>query len=365
MKDKLPIAKLLLPMAMTAIVSSVLAVGLFKLMDRREPVVLLPSMPNEASRSIEIAPTLPAAVPDYARWELVKTLPWSDGDTRCVAFSPDGRTLAVGGGRCLEAVRSPDGYPGCAETGLVQLWDAKIWSAKLQIVEARDQSVAIAFYPEGTAMIIGDRRVTKIVDAKTGALKFSIPGGCSSLALNPQENILATNADVFWNSLTGEPKPCFAGYVGDWWTFSPDGRSFYANAHVFAVKTGREYGTMFKPGCWGKAVFSHDSKMIATNHDLWMVGGDKPVWKCVISGSTYPSGIAFTPGDKFVISSDYNSGVSIVDAATGEIVNTLLPGQPIMGMSLSPDGSYLATIGFGVNEPVKVWRVGLRERDGI
>ena len=122
---------------------------------------------------------------------------------------------------------------------------------------------------------------------------------------------------------------------------------------------------MFKSGCRGMGTFSHDNKMIGTAHDLWMVGGgEKPVWKCVVPGSTYPSGIAFTPDDKFLLSSDYSSGVSIVDVANGEIVNTLIPGHNVMGMAVSPDGSLLVTIGFAANEPIKVWKVGLRAKDG-
>ena len=161
--------------AMTAIVSSVLTAGLFKLMDRREPGPLSPASVQETTRSIEVpaAPLTPVA--DYTRWELVRTLEWNNGNTRCVAFSPDGQTLAVGGGRYLEGVLSADGYPGSAETGLVQLWDVKTWSAKLQIAEPMDQSIAIVFYPEGLTIAVGDRRKTKIVDTRTGALKFSIP----------------------------------------------------------------------------------------------------------------------------------------------------------------------------------------------
>jgi hypothetical protein len=47
------------------------------------------------TKPIQAAGLTPNSLPDFTRWTLEKTLQWDERETTCVAFSPDGRTIAV------------------------------------------------------------------------------------------------------------------------------------------------------------------------------------------------------------------------------------------------------------------------------
>ena len=55
--------------------------------NRANETLLPPLPPLEAKRD-----------PDYSQWTLVRTFPWNAEELNCVSFSPDGQTIAVGGG---------------------------------------------------------------------------------------------------------------------------------------------------------------------------------------------------------------------------------------------------------------------------
>ena len=132
-------------------------------------------------------------VADYSVWNLDKTLRWDSPDLNCVAFSPDGQTIAVGGGAVL---RSED-FDDPLENGRVQLWDVSNGAPKLTLTDPDDEVDSVAFYPDGLSLAVGDRNKTKIVDVKTGSIRFILPeGGYGPIAFNVQEKILATNGGV-------------------------------------------------------------------------------------------------------------------------------------------------------------------------
>jgi WD40 repeat protein len=66
--------------------------------------------------------------------------------------------------------------------------------------------------------------------------------------------------------------------------------------------------------------------------------------------------MAFTPDDRFVISSDRYGEIEVRDAATGRVVTSFRGHKQTNGMALSRDGSTLVTVGEGEGEGVKIWR---------
>jgi WD40 repeat protein len=308
------------------------------------------------------SPPQPKMVADYSVWNLDKTLSWDSHYLNCVAISPDGRTIAVGGGtsNIIESIPNP------IETGRVQLWDVSDGAAKLSLTDPGGQIHSVAFYPDGSSLVVGDSNKTKIVDVKTGSVRFMLPEGCrESIAFNVQEKILATNGgSLFWDSVTGQKKPSFIDTDG-FAVFSPDGKILYVNGHLWDVRSGRKYASL--SGCVSTpAAFSHDGQLVASAFGLWTIRGGEPLWSIApemrnVNQLSCTSGAAFSPDDRFLITFNWKGEFEVHESSSGRTVMNATPHLIVNGMALSQDGTVLVTIEEGDDDPIKIWRVGLRQ----
>ena len=105
---------------------------------------------------------------DYLQWNLKRTFPWNLGQTTCVAFSLDGRTVAVGGGLRLSR-ELPDGDFEPLESGGVCVWDVSTGTATLTVREDSDRVNALLYLLEGQ-LVIEHSRAVKLIDPRTGAV---------------------------------------------------------------------------------------------------------------------------------------------------------------------------------------------------
>jgi len=313
-------------------------------------------------------------VADYSVWNLDKTLRWDSPELNCIAFSPDGQTIAVGGG----AIFLNDNGAPHLENGRVQLWDVSDGAPKLSLADPADEVHSVAFYPDGLSLAVGDTNKVKIVDVKTGSIRFILPeGSYGAIAINGQEKILATNGGrSFWDPITGQKKPSFI--VSDHFAvFSPDGKIFYVDGSLWDVRTGTKYARL-SDEAYTHVAFSHDGQFVASAYGLWTIRGGKPLWSIAVkhinrrgrnrsrvtSGVLSPgaaSGAAFSPDDRFLITFDYNGEFKVHDSSTGMVVMEAKPHLDVYEMALSPDGTVLLTADrSATDDPLKIWRIGLR-----
>jgi WD40 repeat protein len=308
-------------------------------------------------------------VPDYTRWELEKSLEWPLGAPTSVAISPDGRTLAVGGGTFTRSdeVQSR----GFVEDGLVQLWNIDTESVKLSIKEHGNYTANVAFFPDGAALVIGSRSVTKVVDAETGALRYELPEtSATKIGMNQQRRLLSVKGGYFWDLLSGQPRSIVPEAGGDSnIMFSPDGVFYVVGHEIFDVASRAKIGAISLDDGTTVAAFSHDSKFIALRLSLWEVNPLRRVWsKARERDWEYSTGVEFSPDDKFILSTTQDGDLLVRQTSSGEIVHTEKPHSHVEGFAISSDGRRVVTIpawykGEPIG-PIKVWKIGLRPDNG-
>jgi WD40 repeat protein len=179
-----------------------------------------------------------------------------------LAFSPDGRTLALGAGdgsvrlwempegrersilrghgKTVRSVAfSPDGkrLVSASQDGGVVLWDP-IRAEKLRglVAEGPTPVLAVAFSPDGQTLGLAEASNKPgdvvLIDPETGAIRSRLPGhrlGTNALAFSPDGRMLATagveRCIKLWNLATSQVRTTIKEGIG--WvksvSFSPDG----------------------------------------------------------------------------------------------------------------------------------------------
>ncbi len=162
---------------------------------------------------------------DPGTQEPVRTLTGLQGGANALAFSPDGTRLAAAGGE-----------PGLE--GQVLLWDTKQWKAAATLRGHRDSIYAVAFSPDGKLLATAsyDHRVL-IWDLASGSVRHTLKGHNApvyDLAWSPRGPFLATASGdrtvKLWDAVAGKRLETFGQPLKEQLTvaFSPDGRQVVA-----------------------------------------------------------------------------------------------------------------------------------------
>ncbi|MDQ0764789.1 nSTAND1 domain-containing NTPase [Streptomyces canus] len=144
--------------------------------------------------------------------------PGHGGPVRRVAFSPDGRTLAV-----VDIEAGGD---------QVRLLDATTGRTQRTINPSAQFLSAFAFSPDGgtLATVSGSRGSVTMWDARTGRLQdsFRVEGEVASLAFSPDARTLAASSArgvQLWDLATGQTRLTLPTRSPEAAAFSPDGRT--------------------------------------------------------------------------------------------------------------------------------------------
>lgn len=291
----------------------------------------------------------------------------SSNATRPV-FSPDGKTIATGGGNDYT----------------VHLWDPQ--TGQLKNTLKRD--------PKYVKMIMVSNGVPKIVDYATKSVE--------SIAFSPDSSVLAVSSDdeiVLWDTKTGKPKAMLTG-KGYFYNllFSPDGRTLAARSYaprsesgiyLWDIDTTDIRKSTLRHTITGhntetnSIAFSRDGQTLATGHRYLVRLWDTTDAKLKVLCEGHPHqvrvrSVAFSPnGDTLaslslsIQSSGGKAEVLVWDVATGEYQVTLkghskvpdrrIPNQS--GIAFSPNGKTLAS-GSG-DGTLRLWNAETTARDSF
>ena len=279
-----------------------------------------------------------------------------------VAISPDGQTIASGGG-----------------DNVVQLLDTKTGKLKGQPFVGHIAEVyAVAFSPDGQTIASGGGdKTVRLWDAQTGELKHTLTGYngiVTSISFSSDGKTIASGSldktVQLWDFRTGEPirntliKHKSAVYTV---AFSPDGKTIASGGRdktvqLWNTKTGESKGEPWigHESEIHSVEFSPDGTIIASSSSdqtirLWdsntgelrnkLTGHDDPVYT-----------VAFSPDGKTIASSGEGRNIKLWDSNTGEIKNILTGhGAAVYKVAFGPDGESIIS-GSG-DRSVRLWNI--------
>jgi len=240
----------------------------------------------------------------------------SGSPVNSVAFSPDGRILAVGDNR-----------------GDVGLWD--VATGRRTVLAEGSPVYGVAFSPDGRTLAVGDARGdVGLWDVATGRRTVTLAEGTlvNSVAFSPDGRILAV----------GDAR----GDVGLW-----------------DVATGRRTAILAEGSTVASVAFSPDGHTLAVGD----VGGSVGLWDlatrqrtATLAEGNSVNSVAFSPDGHTLAVGDAGASVGLWDLATRQRTATLAEGSPAFSVAFSPNGQTLA-VGDG-GDHVGLWDLATRQR---
>ncbi len=328
---------------------------------------------------------LALAIRERASWR-PRVMPGARANVFQVAFSPDGKYLAVAAQSSEPPKIFPDGHADASrkfDDG-VDVWDAQ-GRTSLRKFRLPGQSLgSIAFSPDGHELAglaswpegdgqqhAGGHNTVKVWDVGTGKLKRSLP------VEHAYSHHLYWTGDTFtftkgqyvtqWDAHTGKHlrtiEDTFSGPSGA--PVSPDGTLIatrLAGVELRQVGSGKLRRTLLKSSTLfaNQLTFSRDGSLLVgclgdvdtSTIKLWDTGSGAP--KQTLRRSTSPRALALSPDNSTLATADEDNVIRLWNVADGTLPRTLAH-SPAHTLAFSPDGSTLAS-GSG-NGTFTLWRI--------
>jgi WD40 repeat protein len=284
----------------------------------------------------------------------------ADGSTiHSMAFSPDGRTLAVGD-----------------ESGSLGLWDTRT-GRRTAVLGGVGTGYTVAFSRDGATLAVGSKNGTvSLWDTRTDTRTTTLNEGSAvgSVAFSPDDRTLAIGTGSgtveLWDTRAHRPTAALkeGSNVVDV-AFSPDGHTLAvsdSNTNIGLWDTGshRRTALLAEGSIIGGIAFSPDGHTLAVgdfggNVTLWNTGTRQR--SATLAEGSPVAAVAFSPDGHTIAAADYGGLVGLWDATTHRRSATVANGSIINVMAFSPDGRTLA-VGDDVGD-IGLWDTGSGHRN--
>ncbi|MCE9619674.1 MAG: protein kinase [Planctomycetes bacterium] len=317
---------------------------------------------------------------------------------RCLAISPDGRTLAsasadksirlwdMANGKQLADLEghasvvnsvafSPDGrtLASASDDKTVRLWEV---AGGKQLVELGEHEIwvnGVAFSPDGRTLASAGNKSIKLWDVAGRKLLAELEGrksGVECVAFSPDGRTLAAayydKSIGLWDIASGKQRFSLAGHEGPVMcvAFSPDGKMLASasrdkSIRIWDVAAGKQLAELKgSEGLVNCVAFSPDGKTVASaSHDksirLWDVGGGKQLAE--LKGHEDISfWVAFSPDGRSLASAGADKSIRLWDVS-GEKQLPELRGHVdrVTCVAFSPDGRTIASA--SEDKSIRLW----------
>ncbi|MCG9133667.1 hypothetical protein J5I95_18495 [Candidatus Poribacteria bacterium] len=286
------------------------------------------------------------------------------GSYLVAAFSPDGETLTTISGN-----------------GTVRLWDMNTQKLKSLITEGPDLFdtgvKCVTFSPDGETLAIGKADEVQLWDVAAREHQATFTGhsgGVLNVAFSPDGETLATCSRqsvisnehktlLLWDVTAKEHQATFTGHSGGVLNvaFSPDGETLAGavgnDILLWDADTGQRQATLWGNNASSPLAYSPDGRtlVIAGKKSLrfWDAAIGKP--KAILFENGVLS-VAFSPDGKTLATGDFVGAVQLRDVATGKLRSTFMEHSgAITSVTFSPDGEMIATA--SDDRTVQLWDV--------
>ncbi|MEV8477935.1 serine/threonine-protein kinase [Streptomyces sp. NPDC051173] len=263
-----------------------------------------------------------------------------------LAFSPDGRTLAVS---------SPD--------GTIWRWDMSTRDSTVTHIDIASYSQPNVFSRDLGLLARAVENKIQLYDVATGRAGATFTGSTSyqlqdgfldSVGLSPDGRTLAASSAkglYVWDVPSGRTLAVHEDSKTGPAAFSPDGTLLAAGdpfqiRQMPADQVAATVGGDGKNKIWKLAVFSPDGQILAavqTDHTvrLWNTGTRKDM-AALDRHKAEILALAFHPGSRLLASADRDGTAFVWDTASGSPTATFTDGKAIQQLAFSPDGKTLA-----------------------
>jgi RNA polymerase sigma factor (sigma-70 family) len=300
---------------------------------------------KESPRGDEVGEPLPPGA--HARLGTLRLR--HGGHVSAIAFAPDGKILASGGGD--DAVR---------------LWDPRTGIQIRALLGHADRVCSLAFAPDGKTLASAgaNDRTVRIWEVATGkelrVLKHA--ESLTSVAFRPDGKELAVgtwrDAIHVWDPATGKHLRTLTGHRQriSALAYAPDGKTLASagwedrTVRLWDVGTGKEIRRFGHTGCQAHTLaFAPDGKVLATGGGgaiiLWDVRTGREVRRCTGPASGTAS-LHFSRDGKRLASGDFDRTVRVWDPASGRrVLPSWRQHDLVYAVCFSPDGRWLASGG--------------------
>jgi len=332
-----------------------------------------------------ICTALPSAAADLHTLEAVLAHP---DPTTAVAFSPDGKTLLIGGnhpclldvstgrpcaGRTLSArevaaaVFAADGklFATGSLNGYVQLTEAAGGTDLAPLIKHAGTVKSVAFSPDGKKLLVAAQSGTPLscydVDTRQPAKPtFACREYLYAVVYSPDGKRVATaaikNNVRLWDPVTGQPlgPPLVHPGVVFAVAFSPDGKTLVTGcldggARFWDVESGKPVGpTLRHRGPIRSVAFSGDGRLVLTSSEdgtarLWETATGRAIGQPLSHPAELRCAV-FAPDDRHVLTAGLERTARLWRLARDQALVKLLPHSgAVAAVAFSPDGKLALT----------------------